>query len=41
MRFYAGMTEVEIGEVLGVHERTVRNHWAFARAWLRREMQAT
>jgi len=41
MKFYAGMTEVEIAEVLSVDERTVRNHWAFARAWLRREMQAT
>ena len=41
MRFYAGMTEPEIGEVLGVGERSVRKQWAFARAWLRRELQAT
>lgn len=40
MRFYAGMTEAEIGEVLGVTDRWVRKQWAFARAWLRRELQA-
>ena len=41
MRFYAGMTEREIGDVLGVTERTVRKQWAFARAWLRRELQTS
>ena len=40
MRFYAGMTEAEIAEVLGVTDRWVRKQWAFARAWLRRELQA-
>jgi RNA polymerase sigma factor (TIGR02999 family) len=39
MRFYAGMTETEIAEVLGVSDRWVRKQWAFARAWLRRELQ--
>jgi RNA polymerase sigma factor (TIGR02999 family) len=39
MRFYAGMTEAEIAEVLDVTERWVRKQWAFARAWLRRELQ--
>lgn len=39
MKFYAGMTEVEIAEVLGVTDRTVRNHWSFARAWLRRYLE--
>ena len=39
MRFYAGMTEVEIADVLGVSDRWVRKQWAFARAWLRRELQ--
>ena len=40
MRFYAGMTEAEIAEVLNVSDRWVRKQWAFARAWLRRELQA-
>ena len=39
MRFFAGMTEAEIADVLGVSERTVRNQWSFAKAWLRREME--
>ena len=38
MRFFAGLTEVEIGEAMGMSERWVRGQWAFARAWLRREM---
>jgi RNA polymerase sigma factor (TIGR02999 family) len=41
MRFYAGMTEAEIAGVLDVSERWVRRQWAFAKAWLRRELQAT
>jgi RNA polymerase sigma factor (TIGR02999 family) len=40
MRFYTGMTEVEIAEVLGVSDRWVRKQWAFARAWLKRELQS-
>ena len=38
LRFYAGLTEPEIAEVIGVTERTVRNDWRAARAWLRREL---
>lgn len=34
MRFYAGMTEVEIGEALGLTERTVRRDWEKARLLL-------
>ena len=34
MRFFGGMTESEIGEVLGVSERTVRREWEKARAAL-------
>lgn len=39
MKFYAGMTEAEIAQVLGVTDKTVRNHWSFARAWLRRYLE--
>ncbi len=38
MRFFAGMTEAEIAEVSGISERWVRQQWAYARAWLRREL---
>ncbi|RJP37305.1 MAG: sigma-70 family RNA polymerase sigma factor [Phycisphaerales bacterium] len=34
MRFFGGMTEREIGEALGVSERTVRREWKLARMWL-------
>ncbi len=34
LRFFAGMTEIEVAEALGVSERTVRGDWRVARAWL-------
>lgn len=34
MRFFAGMTELEIADVLGVSDRTVRRSWKRARALL-------
>ena len=38
MRFFAGMKEKEIATVMGKSERWVRNQWAFARAWLQRDL---
>lgn len=38
MRFFAGLTEVEIARELKISERTVRNQWSHAKAWLRREL---
>ncbi len=38
MRFFGGMTEAEVAEFLGITERTVRNDWVKARAWLSREL---
>jgi len=37
---FAGLTEEEVAEVLGVSLRTVKNDWRFAKAWLRTEMGA-
>jgi len=34
LRFFAGLTLAEAGEILGFTERTAKRHWAFARAWL-------
>lgn len=34
MRYFAGMTDVEIGEALGVTDRTVRRDWEEARLFL-------
>jgi RNA polymerase sigma-70 factor, ECF subfamily len=38
LRFFAGMTDDEIGEVMNISARTVRREWQVARAWLHREM---
>lgn len=38
MRYFGGMTETEIAEVLGVTERTVRRGWLKARLLLRAEL---
>ena len=37
-RFFGGLTQKEIAEVLGVSVPTVRRDWRLARAWLSREM---
>lgn len=34
MRYFGGMSEMEIGDALGVGERTVRRDWERARLWL-------
>lgn len=34
LRFFAGFTNKQVAEVLGVSEPTVERRWAFARAWL-------
>ena len=34
MRFFGGLTEEEIAEVLKVSSRTVKREWSFARVWL-------
>src|SRR5690606_32398908 len=38
LRFFGGLTEAEAARALNVSERTVRNDWRTARAWLRREL---
>ncbi len=38
MRYFAGLELVEIAEVLGISDRTVKRDWAFARAWLLQEL---
>jgi RNA polymerase sigma factor (TIGR02999 family) len=37
-RFFGGMTDDEVAEVLGVTARTVQRDWIKARAWLYREL---
>jgi RNA polymerase sigma factor (TIGR02999 family) len=38
LRFFAGLSVAEAGRLLGISERTVKRHWAFARAWLYQEL---
>jgi RNA polymerase sigma-70 factor, ECF subfamily len=37
-RFFGGLSEREIAEVLGLSERTVQRDWIKARAWLHKEI---
>jgi len=39
MRYFGGMTEAEIGEALGVTDRTVRRDWEKARLFLAAELR--
>jgi RNA polymerase sigma factor (TIGR02999 family) len=38
LRFFGGLSLDETAQALGVSPRTVQNDWAFARAWLYREL---
>lgn len=38
LRFFAGMSEEEAGEVLGISARTVKRDWRIAKAWLYKEL---
>lgn len=38
LRYFAGLTVEETAQALGISARTVKRNWAFARAWLGREM---
>ena len=39
LRYFAGFTTVEAAAALDITPRTADRYWAFARAWLLREMQ--
>jgi RNA polymerase sigma factor (TIGR02999 family) len=39
MRFFGGLQNAEIGEVLGVSVDTVKRDWTFAKLWLAREVK--
>jgi DNA-directed RNA polymerase specialized sigma24 family protein len=38
-RFFGGLTQEEIAEVIGMSVQTVRLDWRMARAWLARELK--
>lgn len=39
LRFFVGLENAEVATLLGVSEKTVQRHWAFAKAWLTRAIQ--
>jgi RNA polymerase sigma factor (TIGR02999 family) len=39
LRFFGGLTLEETGKVLGLSPRQTSKAWAFARTWLRRELE--
>jgi RNA polymerase sigma factor (TIGR02999 family) len=41
LRFFAGLTLEESAKVLGLSLSTAKRDWAYARAWLYREIEAT
>ena len=41
MRFFGGLTEDEIAEVLGISTRTAKREWKFARLWLFSQLKAS
>lgn len=34
LKFFGGLTNEEVAELLNVNERTIRRQWTFAKAWL-------
>lgn len=40
LRYFSGLTIEETAEALGISAATVKREWAFARAWLRRELHS-
>lgn len=40
LRFFAGLTSEQAAEALGISKRTADRDWAFARAWLFRELSS-
>jgi RNA polymerase sigma factor (TIGR02999 family) len=41
LRFFAGLTIQEAAQALGISTATADRNWAFARAWLQREMKTS
>lgn len=39
LRYFAGLTGEEAARILGISPTTADRHWAYSRAWLRREIQ--
>ena len=40
LRYFAGMTNQEAADCLGISSRTADNYWSYAKAWLLRDIEA-
>ena len=40
LRYFAGMTEQETADLMGISSRTVAREWRYIRAWLYDQLQA-
>ena len=40
LKFFSGLTDQEVAEVLATSHSTVRRHWIFARAWMSKHLAA-
>jgi RNA polymerase sigma factor (TIGR02999 family) len=40
LRYFAGLTGDQAGQILGISPKTADRYWVYARAWLRREMES-
>jgi len=40
LRYFAGLTNEEVSQVLGISLSTAKNYWTFSRAWLLNEIQS-
>ena len=38
LRYFTGLTVEQVAEIQGISRRTAGSHWAYARAWLHREI---
>jgi len=41
LRFFVGLSDREVAETLGLSERTVERYWAYSKAWLFRQLDAS
>jgi len=39
LRYFAGLTNEEVAQLLGLSVSTIKNYWAFSRAWLFNEIK--
>jgi RNA polymerase sigma factor (TIGR02999 family) len=39
LRFFAGLSDRQVGEALGLSERTVERYWAYSKSWLFRKLR--